>query len=121
MVTGPSADPIVRRLIDLHMRIEQSAQECSTIRGWRPLRLDNNGSVVAERIEGGEHTVQEFKPVGEWKKAAQYLEMQNEFRTLLFSKLTPGQLHDYRIAIGLSAAGSDAAPKNGKKKEREGG
>jgi hypothetical protein len=105
--------------MELHMRIEQSAQECSTVRGWRPLRIDNNGSVVAERIEGGERSVQEFKPVGDWKKAAQYLEMQNEFRTLLFSKLTPDQLHDYRIAMGLSAAGSHAALKNGKKKERK--
>jgi hypothetical protein len=66
------------------------------VKGWRPLRFDNKGRVVAGKAVGGSYKTNDFEPVGEWKKAAEYLELENEFRSLLFSDLTPDQLDAYR-------------------------
>jgi hypothetical protein len=71
---------MVKRLIELHARIELSAKEGSIIKGWRPLRLNSNGMVVAGKIVDDTYLVKEFKPVTEWKNAAENLALQNEFR-----------------------------------------
>lgn len=97
-------DPIVERLIELHRRLEHAAKEGGAIKGWRPLRFDSNGRVVAGKNVDGEYRTEDFEPAGEWKKAAQYLEVENELRALLFSDLTPGQLDAYREGIGLPPA-----------------
>ena len=95
-------DPVVERLITLHRRLEHAA-EGSMIMGWRPLRFDGNGRVVAGKNVDGAYRMEDFEPVGKWKKAAEYLELENEIRALLFS-LTPGQLDAYRAGIGLPPA-----------------
>ncbi len=94
-------DPTVERLIELHRRLEDAAREGGAIMGWRPLRFDSNGRVVAGKTVEGTYHTNDFEPVGEWKKAAEYLELENELRTLLFSDLTPSQLDAYRAGIGL--------------------
>jgi hypothetical protein len=71
------------------------------IRGWRPLRFNHKGWVVAGKTINGKYQINDFEPVGEWKKAAEYLELENEFRSLLFSDLTPDQINAYRVGIGL--------------------
>src|SRR5690242_13015998 len=95
-----SFDPIVRRLIELYKKLEDAAKEGSNmINGcWQPLRLSSRGWVVAGKnnnnsIEQGKeerkgYQTNEFAPIGEWKKAAEYLALENELRALLFSDLT---------------------------------
>jgi hypothetical protein len=48
----------------------------------------------------------EFEPVGEWKKAADYLTLEGEFRSLLFSELTSHQIDSYRAGVGLTPKSS---------------
>nr|AFK24838.1 hypothetical protein Josef01_02j05_49 [uncultured archaeon] len=97
------ADPLVDRLIELHKKLE-AAREGSAIKGWRPLRFHSNGRVIAGKIVDGTYCTNDFEPVGEWKKAAEYLELENEFRSLLFSDLTPDQIDAYRAGVGLPPA-----------------
>lgn len=97
------SDPVVVRLIELHKKLEQ-ASEGAMIRGWRPLRFDSNGRVVAGKNVDGMYRTEDFEPVGEWKKAVRYLEVENELRALLFSDLTPDQLDAYRAGVGLPPA-----------------
>jgi hypothetical protein len=74
------------------------------IKGWRALRLDSKGWVIAGKTVDGTYKTNDFEPVGEWKEAAEYLELENEFRSLLFSNLTPDQIDAYRAGIGLPPA-----------------
>ncbi len=98
------SDPVVRRLVELHKSLEDAAQDGSMIRGWRPLRLDSKGWVIADKIVDGAREMNSFEPVGEWKKAADYLTLEGEFRSLLFSELTPHQIDAYRVGVGLTPA-----------------
>jgi hypothetical protein len=98
------SDPIVKRLVELHRKLDDAARNGSMINGWRPLRFDNRGWVVAGKTMDGTYRINDFEPVGEWKKAAEYLEIENEFRSLLFSDLTPDQIDAYRTGIGLPPA-----------------
>lgn len=98
------SDPVVRRLVALHKSLEDAAREGGIVRGWRPLRLDSKGWVIADKIVGGTRQTNEFEPVGEWKKAADYLTLECEFRSLLFSELTPHQIDSYRAGVGLTPA-----------------
>ena len=85
MLRGKEArllDPVVMRMIELHKKIEGA--QSGMVKGWRPLRFDNNGRVVAGKVMDGEYRVNDFEPVGEWKKGAEYLKLENEFRSLLF-------------------------------------
>jgi hypothetical protein len=100
------SDPVVRRLVELHKSLEDAAREGSMIRGWRPLLLDSKGWVIADRIAGGMRETNEFEPVGEWKKAADYLTLEGEFRSLLFSELTSHQIDSYRAGVGLTPKSS---------------
>ncbi len=72
----------------------------SNIEGRRPLRLNSKGWVVAGKNIDNVYRVKEFYPTGEWKKANEYLEIENELRMLLFSSLRSEQLNAYRAAIG---------------------
>ena len=94
-------DPVVERMIELHKKLEAASRQGSSIHGWRPLRIDSNSKVVATKNLGGKDSIEEFHPIGEWKKAYEYLEIQSELRSLLFSELTPEQINVYRAAIGL--------------------
>jgi hypothetical protein len=101
------ADPTVDRMIQLHKKLEALSRDGgSIVDGWRPLRLDSNGWVVAgKNIDGDDYyQIEKFYPSGEWKKAAKYLEIENELRALLFSDLTSEQLDAYRAATGLGTA-----------------
>lgn len=98
------SDTVVKRLIELHKKLEDVAQEGGMIKGWHPLRFDSNGRVIAGKIVNGVYRTNDFEPVGEWKKAAKYLELENKFRSLLFSDLTPEQIDAYRVGIGLQPA-----------------
>jgi hypothetical protein len=119
-VTDLSSDPMVKRLIELHTRIELLAKDGSVIKGWHPLRLNSNGMVVAGKIVNGAYLVKEFKPVTEWKNAVEYLALQNEFRSLLFSSdLTTPQFDAYRNGIGLSVARSKTVQRKGKERKKE--
>jgi hypothetical protein len=40
--------------------------------------------VAGKRDVGGIYRISEFAPIGEWKKAAEYLALENELRALLF-------------------------------------
>ena len=95
------ADPIVERLIELYKKLEETS---SVVRGWHPLRFDGKGRVVAGKIVDGAYHINDFEPVGEWKKAAEYLELETEFRSLLFSDLTLEQMDAYRAGVGLPPA-----------------
>lgn len=76
------SDAIVDRLIALHSKLEEAANSGgSMVDGWRPLRLDNKGWVVAGKNIGGAYRLKEFYPAGPWEKAAKYLEIQKEFRS----------------------------------------
>jgi hypothetical protein len=98
-------DPVVERLVGLHKKLENAAKEGGgAIKGWHPLRFDSKGWIVAGKTVSGTYRTRDFQPVGEWKKAAEYLELENELRTLLFSDLTPDQINAYRTAIGLPPA-----------------
>lgn len=95
------SDPVVKRLVELHKKLEDAAREGSMIKGWRPLRFDSKGWVVASKVVEGNYKTNDFEPVGEWKKAAEYLALENELRSLLFSDLTADQIDAYRAEIGL--------------------
>jgi hypothetical protein len=103
------SDPIVEKMVQLHEKLEAASKEGSLVEGWRPLRLDSKGWVVAGRNVADEYQIQQFYPTGEWEKARQYLEIQNELRKLLFSDLTPEQLNAYRTATGLQPSGDLSA------------
>lgn len=94
------ADPVVERMIELHKKLEVASREGSSIDGWQPLRIDSNGKVVAAKNLNGADSIEEFYPAGEWKKAYEYLKIQSELRSLLFS-LAPEQISAYRSAVGL--------------------
>ena len=98
------SDPIVEKMVQLHEKLEAASKDGSLVEGWRPLRLDNKGWVVAGKHVEDEYQVEQFYPTGEWEKAREYLEIQNELRKLLFSDLTPEQLDAYRAATGLPPA-----------------
>lgn len=101
-----SSDPIVVRLIELHKNVESAAKAGgSMVKGWRPLRFSSKGWIVADKIVEGEYQTNEFEPIGEWKKAAEYLALENELRRLLFSGLTRDQMDAYRTGIGLPVKG----------------
>jgi hypothetical protein len=98
------SDDIVDRLIELYRKLENLANAGGNmVDGWRPLRLDCRGRVVAGKSVKGIYCIREFYPTGEWEKAAKYLEIQSEFRSLLFSDLTAQQLEAYRARIGSSS------------------
>ena len=40
------------------------------IKAWRPLRFDSKGWVIAGKNVDGTYKMNDFEPVGEWKKAA---------------------------------------------------
>lgn len=96
-------DPVVERLVGLHKRLENAAKD-GTVKGWHPLRFDSKGWVIAGKTVSGAYRTRDFQPIGEWKKAAEYLELENELRSLLFSDLTTDQINAYRTAIGLPPA-----------------
>ena len=96
-------DPVVERLVGLHKKVEDAAKE-GTVKGWHPLRFDSKGWIIAGKTVSGTYRTRDFQPVGEWRKAAAYLELESELRTLLFSDLTPDQINAYRIALGLPPA-----------------
>jgi hypothetical protein len=96
------SDPIVQKMILLHRRLETAASEGSIVQGWRPLRLDSKGWIVAGKNINGEYHIEQFCPIGQWKKAHEYLEIQIELRKLIFSDLTVEQMDEYRAAIGIS-------------------
>lgn len=77
------SDPVVERLVELHKKLEDAAKD-GMVRGWHPLRFDRKGQIVAGKTMDGEYRTNDFEPVGEWKKAAEYLELESEFRSLLF-------------------------------------
>lgn len=95
-------DPTVERLIDLHKKLDDVIQDGIAIMGWRPLRFSTRGWLIADKIVDGEYQIKEFEPIGEWKKMEQYLSLEKELRSLLFSDLTPGQINAYRKAVGLA-------------------
>jgi hypothetical protein len=98
------SDPIVEKMVLLHEKLEAASKEGSIVEGWRPLRLDSKGWVVAGKNVEEEYQIEQFYPTGEWEKAREYLEIQNELRKLLFSDLTSEQLNAYRAATGLPPA-----------------
>ncbi len=98
------SDPVVRRIVELHKSLEDAARGGSVVRGWRALRLDSKGWVIADKIVDGERQTESFEPVGDWKKAADYLMLEGEFRSLLFSELTSDQIDSYRAGVGLTPA-----------------
>jgi hypothetical protein len=78
-------EPTVKRLVESYKKLEDAAKEGSAIKGWHPLRFNRKGWVVAgKRDVGGIYRISEFAPIGEWKKAAEYLALENELRPLLF-------------------------------------
>jgi hypothetical protein len=97
------ADAVVERLVELYKKLE-AVKDGSVVKGWHPLRFDSNGRVVAGKVVDGNYRTNDFEPVGEWKKAAEYLELEGEFRLLLFSDLTPEQVDAYRAGVGLPPA-----------------
>lgn len=101
------SDPIVEKMILLHKRLEETSIEGGIVEGWRPLRLDNKGWVVAGKDVDGEYRIEEFSPIGKWKKAHEYLEVQNELNKLIFSDLTLDQVNAYRAATGLTPIKND--------------
>lgn len=47
---------------------------------------------------GGIYRISEFAPIGEWKKAAEYLALENELRAFLFfSHMTLEQMDPFAI------------------------
>jgi hypothetical protein len=95
--------PVVERMIELHRRLEAASKEGSLIDGWRPLRIDYTSRVVAVKTIDEVESVERFHPIGKWKIAYEYLEIQSELRALLFSELTSDQINEYREATGLPA------------------
>jgi hypothetical protein len=74
------------------------------VSGWRPLRIDSKGWVVAGKNIDGEYQMKEFYPIGEWKNALHYLEVQTELRSLIFSEVSIEQINAYRTAVGFQSA-----------------
>lgn len=95
-------DPIVENMIRLHREVEEAAKSGSVVEGWRPLRIDSKGWVIAGKNLDGEYKFEQFYPIGKWKNAHDYLELQAKLRALLFSDLSPEQINSYRAATGLS-------------------
>jgi hypothetical protein len=84
-------------MIRLHKKLESVARDGgSIVDGWRPLRLDQNGWVVAGKSVDGKYRIEHFYPTEQWKRAYEYLEIQNELRALLFSELSSQQIKAYR-------------------------
>lgn len=95
-------DPTVKHLVELYKKLEDVAKEGSAIKGWHPLRFNSMGWVVAgKRDADGIYRISEFAPIGEWKKAAEYLALENELRALLFSRLIPEEMDAFRTGVGL--------------------
>jgi hypothetical protein len=121
-------DPIVKRLIELHKKLEDAAKEDSlVIKGWQPLRISNKGWVIAGKYDANEqqenknvrvYQTNEFAPIGEWKKAIEYLTIERELRELLFSDLTAEQLNAFRSVIGLEPLSFMKDKKSIKRKRR---
>ena len=98
-------DPTVEKMVDLHRKLEAiSRRGGDVVDGWRPLRLDGRGWVIAGKAINDEYKTEAFFPAGEWKKAQDYLEIGNTLRAILFSDLTTEQLNSYRVAVGLPSA-----------------
>ena len=95
------SDPLVERMVRLHKELEGASESGAIVSGWRPLRIDSKGWVVAGKSIDGEYQIKQFYPVGEWKNALRFLEVQTELRSLIFSDVTIEQLRAYRSATGL--------------------
>jgi hypothetical protein len=100
-------DPIVEKMILLYRKLEATSSEGSIVKGWRPLRLDSKGWVVAGKNIDGEYHIEQFYPIGQWQKAHEYLVIQKELRKLIFSDLTLDQINEYRAAVGLPQTDND--------------
>lgn len=97
------SDPVVDKMVRLHKELEDASESGGIVSGWRPLRIDNKGWVVAGKSIDGEYQIKQFYPIGEWKDALHYLEVQIELRSLIFSDVTTEQINAYRTAIGLES------------------
>lgn len=61
-------------MIQLHRKLEAAANACGNlVDGWRPLRLESKGWVVAGKNIGGEYRIEECYPAGELEKSARIL------------------------------------------------
>jgi hypothetical protein len=98
------SDPVVDKMIRLHKELENAAESGAMVSGWRPLRIDNKGWVVAGKNIDGEYQMKQFYPIGEWKNALHYLEVQMELRSLIFSDVSIEQINAYRTAVGFQSA-----------------
>ena len=101
------SDPVVKRMVRLYIELEGAAECGSIVYGWRPLRIDNKGWVVAGKNIDGEYQIKQFYPIGEWKKALRYLEVQVELRALIFSDISIEQVKAYRAATDLADQSAD--------------
>lgn len=95
------SDPVVDKMVRLHKELENAAELGGSVSGWHPLRIDSKGWVVAGKNVEGEYQIKQFYPIGEWKNALHYLEVQIELRSLIFSDVSVEQINAYRSAIGL--------------------
>jgi hypothetical protein len=95
------SDPVVERMVRLHKDLENAAESGGVVHGWHPLRIDNRGWVVAGKTVDGEYQIKQFYPIGEWKNALHYLEIEAELRSLIFSDVSVEQIDAYRTAVGL--------------------
>jgi hypothetical protein len=78
-------DPTVKRLVELYKKLEDAAKEGSAIKGWHLLRFNSQGAVVAgKRDADGIYRISEFAPIGECKKAVEYLALENELSASVF-------------------------------------
>ena len=97
------SDPVVDKMVRLHRELESAAESGAIVSGWSPLRVDNRGWVVAGKNVDGEYQMKQFYPIGEWKNALHYLEVQSELRSLIFSDVSIDQINAYRTAIGFQS------------------
>ena len=97
------SDPVVDKMVRLHRELESAAESGAIVSGWRPLRLDSKGWVVAGKNVDGEYQMKQFYPIGEWKNAFHYLEVQSELRSLIFSDVSIDQINAYKTAIGFQS------------------
>jgi hypothetical protein len=84
----------VSKLIELKTRLK-AMPRLQPIDGWMGYAVNSKGEVLAGKWEAdGTSITNKFKPEGEWKKHADKIKLQDEFR-FLFASISDADFKEY--------------------------